>query len=294
MGRWDGIDEFVAVATHGSFAAAATALGLSRSHMSRAVADLEDRLQVLLLQRTTRKVRLTASGEVFLDHARRLLSDRDEAIAMMLEKSEPQGDLSITCSTALGERFVAPLARAFAREHPKIRLTLDLSNRVTDLIAEGFDLAVRTGVLPSSSLIATKIAERRLFACASADYLHKAGVPQSVDDLNRHDCVVGTSGIWHFAVDGVERLYRPNSRWRCNNGQAVLAAALEGMGICQLPDFYVQEAFRKGTLVPVLPEFTAPVEPIWAVYPGRKHLAPKVRQFVDLLKEHMPASLAGI
>ncbi|KAG5729879.1 S-(hydroxymethyl)glutathione dehydrogenase, partial [Termitomyces sp. T112] len=108
---------------------AATALGLSRSHMSRAVADLEDRLQVLLLQRTTRKVRLTASGEVFLDHARRLLSDRDEAIAMMLEKSEPQGDLSITCSTALGERFVAPLARAFAREHPKIRLTLDLSNR---------------------------------------------------------------------------------------------------------------------------------------------------------------------
>jgi DNA-binding transcriptional LysR family regulator len=212
---------------------------------------------------------------------------------MMLEKSEPQGDLNVTCSTALGERFVAPLARSFAIQHPKIRLTLDLSNRVIDLVAEGFDLAVRTGVLPSSSLIATKIAERRLFTCASDDYLDKVGVPQSVDDLNRYDCVVGTSSIWHFAVDGVERLYRPNSRWRCNNGQAVLAAALEGMGICQLPDFYVQEAFRQGTLVPVLQHFTAPVEPIWAVYPGRKHLAPKVRQFVDLLKERMPASLAG-
>lgn len=294
MGRWDGIDEFVAVATHGSFARAAAVLGLSRSHMSRAVAELEDRLQVLLIQRTTRKVRLTASGEVFLDNARRLISDRDEAMAMMMEQSEPQGDLNITCSTALGERFVAPLARSFAIRHPKINLTLDLSNRVVDLVAEGFDLAVRTGILPSSSLIAAKIAERRMFTCASADYLRKAGAPQSVDDLDRHDCLIGTSGIWHFAVDGVERLYRPNSRWRCNNGQAVLAAALEGMGICQLPDFYVQDAFRKGALVPVLQPLSAPAEPIWAVYPGRKHLAPKVRQFVDLLKERMPASLAGI
>ncbi|HWU01280.1 MAG TPA: LysR family transcriptional regulator [Novosphingobium sp.] len=300
MSGWDGIDEFVAVATTGSFAGAATAMDLSRTHMSRTIAALEDRLQVRLFNRTTRKVKLTAAGEVFYEQCQRLVMDRDEAIGIVSERGDPQGEFSITCSTALGERFIAPLARVFSRRFPKVRLHLDLSNRVMDLVAEGYDLAIRTGHLPTSSLIATRIAERRLHTCAAPEYLARAGTPDTLEALDRHDCLVGTSTLWHFTHGPREApgepprevLYKPTSRWRCNNGQVVLEAALDGMGLCQLPDFYVNEALRSGRLVAVLEAQASPVEPIWAVYPSRRHLSPKVAQFVRLLKAELPALLA--
>lgn len=293
MGGWDGIDEFVAVATAGSFAGAATAMNLSRTHMSRAVAGLEDRLQVRLFNRTTRKVTLTSSGEVFFGQCRRLVMDRDDALAIASEQGDPQGEFRITCSTALGARYIAPLAQSFSRRFPKIRIDLDLSNRVLDLVAEGFDLAVRTGHLPTSSLIATRIATRQLFTCAAPDYLARAGTPLVIADLDRHDCLVGMSSLWHFSDRGRDTLYKPTSRWRCNNGQVVLAAALGGMGLCQLPDFYVIEALRTGKLIPVLEAHASPVEPIWAVYPSRRHLSPKVAHFVQLLKDELPLILAA-
>lgn len=289
--QWDGIDEFLAVATHGSFVRAAEVMDLSRTHMSRAVALLEDRLRVRLLQRTTRTVKLTAVGEVFLDHCRRLVADRDAAIAQIGETGEPHGDLHVTCSTALGERFVAPIARAVAIEYPQLRIHLDLNNRVVDVVAEGFDLAIRTGHLTPSSLIATRLAERSLFTCAAPAYLEARGAPREPADLAGHDCLVGTSRIWHFRKKGSEHLYRPEPRWHCNNGETILAAALEGMGICQLPDFYVRDALRTGRLVSVLEEYSAPKDPIWAVYPARRHLAPKVRHFVEVLRRQLPRRL---
>lgn len=292
MSKWDGIDEFLAVATQRSFHKAAEALGLSRTHMSRSIAALEDRLQVRLINRTTRTMSLTPTGEVFLGHCRRLVLERDEALAQVGEATEPSGELHITCSIALGEHYVAPVARRMAREYPRVRVDLDLSNRVVDLVAEGYDVAIRTGQLSSSSLIATRVAERRQFTCASPAYLARAGVPTTIASLSGHDCLVGTSTIWHFRSGTGEQLFRPRAHWRCNNGHAVASAALEGMGICQLPDFYVREALQAGTLVAVLSQFDAPAEPIWAVYPGRRHLTPNVTRFLDLLREELPRRLA--
>jgi DNA-binding transcriptional LysR family regulator len=289
--RWDGIEEFLAVATHGSFARGADAIGVSRTHMSRAVIELEDRLRVRLLHRTTRTVKLTTAGEEFVENCRRLVADRDAALAQIGETGEPHGDLHVTCSIALGERFVAPIARAAAREFPDLRIHLDLSNRVVDLVAEGFDLAIRTGKLSSSSLIATRLSERRMFTCAAPGYLASHGTPEAIADLDRHACLVGSSTLWHFQKAGGEHLYRPQPRWHCNNGETILAAALEGMGICQLPDFYVRNGLRNGQLVPVLERYAAPNDPIWAVYPDRRHLAPKVRHFVEALRNELPHRL---
>jgi DNA-binding transcriptional LysR family regulator len=291
MNQWDGIDEFVAVASQRSFSKAADQLGLSRTHMSRAIATLEDRVQARLFNRTTRTVILTATGEIFLEHCKRLVADRDEALAVVGAEGEPHGELHVTCSIALGERFVAPMTRQFALRHPKLKITLDLTNRVVDLLTEGFDLAVRTGHLTTSSQVATRIAERRMFTCAAPAYLARAGAPIRVADLARHECLVGSSALWHFRVNGTEQIVRPHGHWRCNSGQAVLDAALQGMGVCQLPDYYLHEALRSGALVPLLVDFTPPTEPIWAVYPSRRHLSPKVSRFVTLLRQQLPKAL---
>lgn len=293
MGQWEGIDEFVSVANCGSFAGAASALGLSRTHVSRAIARLEDRLSARLLHRTTRKVQLTPTGRIFLERCSRLLNDREEAMALVGERGKPQGELHVTCSTALGEHYIAPLARHFAQTYPRVIVSLDLSNRIVDLVSEGFDLAIRTGELTDSPLIATRIATRRLHTCASPHYLSSRTAPCSVEDLEQHDCLVGTSTLWHFRHEGQNRHFRPRYRWRCNNGQAILGAALDGMGICQLPDFYVRQALEDGRLIPLMVDHAPDEEPIWAVYPDRRHLSPKVRSFVRLLKAGLPAALAS-
>lgn len=292
MSKWQGVDEFVAVATFRSFHRAAQALGLSRTHMSRAVAGLEDRLQVRLLNRTTRTMSLTPTGTVFLEHCQRLVMERDEAIAQVADARQPGGELSITCSTALGEYYIAAIARRMARHYPRLTINLDLNNRVVDLAAEGYDVAIRTGHLAPSSLIATRVAERRFFTCAAPAYLERAGTPQTVASLSGHRCLVGTGAIWHFRDGSREQLYRPRAYWRCNNGKAVADAALEGMGICQLPDFYVRDALASGDLVGVLEAYTAPSEPIWAVYRSKRHLNPNVTRFIDMVRQDLPRLLA--
>lgn len=293
MGSWDGIDEFVAIATAGSFRGGAAALGVSTTHMSRAIMRLEARVQAQLFHRTTRSVRLTDTGRVFLEHCRRLVMEREEAFALVDEKGEPQGDLRLTCSTAMGERFIAPILRRFARTYPRLRVNIDLTNRVVDLVAEGYDLAVRTGHLPDSRLIGTRIASRSLVACASPAYLNRRGHPRSLADLDEHDCLAGNAGTWHFNVEGKAQSYRPHGRWRCNSGAAVLEAALDDMGLCQLPDFYVRAALADGKLVPVLADFRPADEPIWAVYPQRRHLQPKISELVRVLRKEMPLALRG-
>lgn len=291
MHRWDGIDEFVAVATMGSFAAAADHLGTSTSQMSRAVARLEGKLQTQLLFRTTRKVTLTDTGRVLVERCRHVIQQRDEALDLVSGGDEPQGELRLTCSTALGARFVAPIVGRTTQRFPKLSINLELSNRVVDLVAEGFDLAIRTGHLPDSRLIATRVASRRLYLCASPDYLEKAGRPTSVDDLVQHECLIGTATTWHFNVDGQERPFRPVGRWRCNSGEAVIEAALAGIGICQLPEFYVLPYIAAGRMEILLDHVRPEEEPIWAVYPQRRHLLPKVRYMVERLRAELPAAL---
>jgi DNA-binding transcriptional LysR family regulator len=290
--RWDGIDEVVAVADAGTFVAAAKRLGTSTSHVSRAVARLEQSLGAQFFHRTTRAVSLTDTGRTLVDQFRRLIAERDEAIAMLDLQGEPQGHLRITCPTALGERFVAPIVRAYVQEYPKLSMELDLSNRVVELVSEGFDLAIRTGTLPDSRLIRTQIATRGIVTCAAPSYLAAHGTPESVDDLESHACIPATSDTWRYTVDGEIRTMRPRGRWRCSNGAAVFDAAVAGMGLCQLPEFYVSRALAEGALVEVLGMFRPEDDPIWAVYPQRRHLLPKVQRMIEKLRRELPPALA--
>ena len=292
MHRWEGIDEFVAIAAAGSFKAGAEALGLSTTHMSRAIAALEARVQAPLFHRTTRTVRLTDTGQVFFDHCSRIVAERDEAIAMISEGGEPQGDIRITCSTAMGERFIAPIVRRYASSHAKLRISIDLTNRLVDLVGEGYDLAIRTGQLAESRLIGTRIASRRLYTCAAPAYLGQHGRPAKPADLSRHECLVGTSSLWRFQRSGRAESIKPKGRWRCNSGGAVAEAAIAGMGVCQLPEFYLLPHIASGALEEVLGDFRPGDEPIWAVYPQRRHLLPKISGLLDRLRAELPAALA--
>jgi DNA-binding transcriptional LysR family regulator len=291
MASWDGIEEVVAVDTAGSFSAAALALGVSASHVSRAVARLESDIQAQVFNRTTRRVSLTDVGRIVVDQFRRIIQERDEILSSVSAGSEPQGEVRITCATTLGERFVVPIVRNFARENPRVSISIELSNRVVDLVAEGFDLAIRTGHLADSRLITTRIGSRGLSLCASPDYIESRGSPQSVAALAAHDCLIGSASTWHFTKDGDELTYRPKGRWRCNSGIAITEAALSGMGICQLPDFYVAAHLRSGALVALLEDVRTEDEPIWAVYPHRRHLLPKVRGLVDKLRSDLGPTL---
>lgn len=282
---WEGLDEFVAVAETGRFGAGAERLGLSSSHVSRQVARLEERLQTRLFYRSTRRVTLTEAGQTFLQHCQRLIDAREEAMRAIGDLAgEPKGLLRMTCAVAYGERFVVPLVNAFMAEHPQLRVDIELSNRPLDLLQENLDLAIRLGRLPDSRLVATRLAPRAMFLCASPAYLARYGRPHSLSELARHNCLVGSSDHWTFAQGDRETSIRVQGNWRCNSGQAVLDAALRGFGLCQLPDYYVLEHLRSGELVSLLEPHRPPHTAVWALYPQQRHLSPKVRQLVDWLK----------
>ena len=285
MNRWEGLDEFVAVAECGQFSAAAERLGLSSSQVSRQIARLEERLQTRLFYRSTRKVALTEAGQTFLQHCQRLQDAREEALNAIGDLgSEPKGLLRMTCAVAYGERFIVPLVTAFMARHPRLSVDIELSNRTLDLVQDGFDIAIRLGRLPDSRMLASRLAPRRMYLCASPDYLQRYGRPHSLSELVRHNCLVGSSDVWTFQLDGREASQRIQGNWRCNSGQAVLEAALAGLGLCQLPDYYVLEHLRSGVLVSLLDNHQPPNTAVWALYPQQRHLSPKVRQLIDALR----------
>ncbi|MBP2232902.1 DNA-binding transcriptional LysR family regulator [Azospirillum agricola] len=289
-GGWDGIDEFVAVAETGGFTRAAERLRLSSSHVSRSVARLEDRLQARLFYRTTRKVSLTESGRAFLARCQRLAEERDEAFLAVGDlqgdgPGEAKGLLRMTCATAYGERFVVPLVNELLERHPRLSVEIELTNRTLDLVQEGYDLAIRLGRLNESSLVATRIAPRAMHLCAAPAYLERHGIPDSLGALAGHQCLIGTSDGWLFDEGGRDWLFRPRGRWRCNSGVAVLDAALRGFGLCQLPDYYVKEPVAEGRLVPLLERHRPPNTAVWAVYPQKRHVPPKVHAAIRHLRQ---------
>ncbi len=291
MSRWNGIDEFTAVAEQASFSAAAKRLSLSTSAVSREIARLEDRLQTRLLHRTTRRVELTDAGRDFLARCRRLIDERDEALAAVQPDDQaPRGLLRMTCSVSYGERFIAPAINAFARQNPELRIELDLDNRLRDLVGDGYDLAVRFGHLTDSRLMARRLASRRLILCASPDYLARRGAPRDLSEIASHDGLIGSSEQWRFTEAGREVSLRPTGRWRCNSGAAVLDAALQGLGLCQLPDFYVAEALASGALTSLLDDQRPPDEGVWAVHPHPRHVPPKVRAMIDWLHDSLASA----
>lgn len=289
MGNWDGIDEFIAVATLGSFTRAAERLRVSPSHVSRSVAQLEDRLQARLLYRTTRQVSLTEIGRSFLVRCQKLADERDEAILAVGEmqgnvESEIKGTLRMTCASTYGERFIVPAINEFLESHPGLSVDIVLTNQIVDLVQEGFDLAIRLGRLDDSRLVATRIAPRVMYLCASPSYLERHGAPESLPALASHQCLIGSTDTWLFDDGGREWVFRPRARWRCNSGLSVLDAALRGFGCCQLPDYYVQVPIREGRLVSLLDRHRPPNTAVWAVYPQKRLVPQKVRAVVRHLK----------
>jgi DNA-binding transcriptional LysR family regulator len=284
MTIWDGINEFVCVVETESFTAAAKRLEVSVAHISRQVNQLEDRLGAKLLYRTTRKLRLTEVGEVYYQHARKILDDMQAAERAVMEmEGKPTGKLRITAPVYYGEYFLAPLVNDFLLQYPQLDLELKLTNETVDLVKEGYDLAIRLGTLDSSSLMCRKLARRTQYLCASPAYLAAHGTPQTLADLANHRCLGGSLDHWRFLENGKLRNWRVGSAWSCNSGLALKNAALKGLGIVQLPDYYVQEALAQGSLVSLLESQRLPDDGVWVVYPQNRHLSPKVRLLVDFL-----------
>src|SRR6185437_8789034 len=230
VAAWSGIEEFFAVAQAKGFTRAARRLGLSASQVSREVARLEDRVGQRLLYRSTRHVSLTEAGERFFIHCRRMLEDRDDALAALQEdSSQLQGHLRITCS----ERFVVPMINRFLLRHPCLRADVILTNGLVDLGEHGVDVAIRFGHQRDSSLVTVRLGSRSRHLCASPSYLSAHGTPSCLEDLAQHDCVCGIDDVWSFIRDGLAYEHRPIGRFGCNSGYAVIDAAVDGLGICQ-------------------------------------------------------------
>lgn len=287
MQRWDRIEAFSEVVRLGSFSAAARHLRVSASHVSRLVAQLENQLGTQLLFRTTRRLRLTDAGTIYYEYCRHVFEGFREAEAAINDlQSSPQGVLKLTSATTFGERYIAPLVNDFQRLHPQVEVRMHFTNRQVDLIDEGFDVAVRMGVLKDSSLIARRLCERREYVVGTREYFAQVPRPHSLAELSGHQCLVGTRDYWLFEVDGQRREVRVNGRWQANSGPALLDAALKGLGLAQLPDYYVEEHLASGRLVSVLDNVQFTGTAVWAVYPRHRHLSPKIRQFIDFLSDN--------
>jgi DNA-binding transcriptional LysR family regulator len=292
MARLKQIESFVSVAIKGSLTAAAHAEGVAPAVIGRRIDALEERLGVKLLVRTTRRITLTHEGSAFLEDCQRLLTDLANAEASVSEGGvKASGHLRITAPAGFGRRHVAPLVPAFLAQHPDVSLSLNLSDRVVDIVNEGFDCAIRVGDLPDSSLVSVRLADNRRQCVATPEYLQRAGTPAAPQDLMRHQCLTLSSDAsqtrgWAFMVDGVITHMRPGGRLDCSDGQVLHSWCLQGLGIAWRSTWEVQGDIAAGRLAVVLEEFAAPPNGVYAVFPQRKHLPLRVRLWIDFIKHH--------
>jgi len=290
MSRWDGFEAFVHVVDQGSFSKAAQHLNVSKSFVSRHVTDLENRLGAQLLNRTTRTITLTEVGKSFYTRCREILNGLEEAEHAVFDMQErPRGTLKMTAAGAFGETCVVPIAVDFMKLNPEVHIDISFTNRNIDLVAEGYDLAIRFGVLKDSSLIARRIATRNLHVVGSPGYLAQFGAPQTIQELKQHNCLAGALNVWRFSEEGRagHTEIKVEGNWRSNNARALLEAARKGLGLSQMPAAYVQEDIEKGALIPVLDNYQPRDLGVWAVYPSSRHLSTKVRSFIDYLVERL-------
>jgi DNA-binding transcriptional LysR family regulator len=295
MDKLKAFESFVSVATRGSLTAAAKAEGVAPAIMGRRLDALEEHLGVKLLVRTTRRISLTHEGSAFLEDCQRLLADLANAEASVSAGGlKATVHLSLTAPAGFGRRHVAPLVPRFREIHPEVSISLNLSDRVVDLAAEGFDCAVRVGEMPDSSLVSVRLADNRRLCVAAPAYLKRHGTPQHPHDLTRFDCLTLSSEAsqnrgWAFSVpqkSGLEVVHlKPGGPLSCSDGEVLFNWCLAGYGMAWRSTWEVQAEIASGALVPVLEDFAAPPNGIYAVFPQRKHLALRVRLWVDFLKE---------
>lgn len=285
---------FCTVVDRGSFVGAVEVLGMSKAAVSRHVNALEERLGVRLLQRTTRRLSLTEEGRLFYEQAREVLSLMEEAeSAVAFGTGEPAGVLRINVPVSFGILHLAPIWADFLALYPRVELDISLNDRQVDLVEEGFDLAVRIARLESSTLVGRRFASTRMRLCASPGYLQRHDTPAEPADLARHRVVAyshfSMGNEWTFEGPDGKHQVTTRSVVRCNNGDTCRAIALAGGGILLQPSFMIGEDLRRGDLVELLPAFRSVELGIYAVYPTRKHLAPKVRAMINFLVERFSA-----
>jgi DNA-binding transcriptional LysR family regulator len=285
--RLDEINAFIAVADARSFTQAARRLGVSSAQISKLVARLENRLGARLLNRTTRDVSLTDTGRAFLDRARQVLEDFNSLESSVSEQGGPRGLLRVSAPVSFGAAELVPALLEFAAAYPEVSLDVISTDRMVNLVEEGFDVAVRIGQLSDSSLVARKLAAVRMVTCAAPDYLARAGTPLALGDLTGLESVIDTNladpTLWRFGVEGQPADVRVRGRLRFSGAPACVAAAVAGFGVTRVPAFAAAEDLRAGRLKALLCNFEPEQIHVHAVYPHARHLAPKVRAFVDFL-----------
>jgi DNA-binding transcriptional LysR family regulator len=286
MDRLDEINAFAAVADARSFTRGARKLGVSGAQASKLIARLEDRLGARLLNRTTRDVSLTDTGRAYLERARPLLDEFTGLEASVRDRSGPRGLLRISAPVSFGASQLMAALLDFARICAEVSLDVAFTDRMVNLVEEGFDVAVRIGQLADSSLVARKLAEVKMVVCAAPDYLAQRGTPRVLADLADHEAILDTNtrdpAVWSF---GGAKTVRVSGRLRFSGGDACVTAARAGLGVTRVPAFAVVGDLRAGRLTPLLCEMEAERLHVYAVYPHARHLAAKVRVFVDFLAE---------
>ena len=280
---------FVRVAETENFSAAARALKLTPSAVSKLIGRLEDRLGARLLNRTTRRVSLTGEGRTYYQRCLPILSAIDEAEqAVSGRHGEPRGLLKVNASTVFGRDHIQPLLPDFLAKYPELRIQLTLSEAFVNLVEEEVDVAIRIGQMPDSTLIARKLGQARRMVVGSPSYLEQHGIPRTPDDLKNHNCIILSNATsfnhWEFNEPDGPRRIEVSGNFETNNSVALSNAALTGIGLIRAGNFSLAANIRAGLLVPVLADFEATTEiNIYAVYPHNRHLSPKVRVFIDML-----------
>lgn len=290
MDRLKQIETFVAVANKGSLTAAARAENVAPAIVGRRMDALEARLGVKLMVRTTRRITLTHEGSAFLEDCQRLLVDFNNAEASVSAGGvKASGHLRVTSPAGFGRRHVAALVPRFLARHPDVSLSLNLSDRVVDIVNEGYDCAVRVGDLPDSSLVSVRLADNRRLCVATPAYLKRAGTPAHPAELARHQCLTLSSEAsqsrgWAFEIDGELVHLRPGARLDCTDGQVLHEWCLQGLGLAWRSTWEVQADIGAGRLQSVLDDFAAAPSGIYALFPSARHMPLRVRLWIDFLK----------
>jgi DNA-binding transcriptional LysR family regulator len=281
------LETFVAVADAGGVSGAARRLGLPKSIVSRRLSRLESELGAQLLTRTTRGAALTEAGATFREHAARVVAELEAARDSLSPDGELRGLLRIAAPLSFGATHLAPLIADFAVRHPQLQITTAYGDRFVDLVREGFDLAIRLGWLPDSSLVARRIGPVTGRLVATPDYVKAHGAPASLDDIAKHPALMQGTEIWRVRDGDQVITLHPQGRFKADNGQALVSAVLAGLGIAMLPDFLIDEYIASGVLITLLPQYPMPDAGLYVVRPPGDHPSRKVRVFTDMLVERL-------
>jgi DNA-binding transcriptional LysR family regulator len=279
------LEAFVAVAEAGGLTPAARRLGVSKSIVSRRIARLEKKLGARLLSRNTRGAALTEAGATFREHAARITAEADAARDAIAGDGKVRGRLRVSLPLSFGPTHFAPVLAELATRHPELEVHASYSDRHVDLVTEGFDAAIRLGILADTSLVARRISAFGGRLVASPAYLQKHGTPRTPEQLLEHDAINRTNDEWPLWHDGKEITVRPQARFTADNGAALVPAVLAGLGIAMLPDFLIEEHVARGALVPVMPDYPMPEAGVYVVRPPGGSAPCKVRALIDIMVE---------